>query len=70
MKKTKRKMLCRALETAKKKKGVRNKELHFILALNDCCKRINTITKISITAYDVDSGKVIWISVFKHGVPP
>lgn len=49
------------------KQGVRNEKVYFILAFNDRSKRIDSITKIGIAAYDIDSGEVIRISIFKHG---
>lgn len=38
-----------------------------MLAFNDCSKGIDSVTKIGIAAYDIESKDVIWVSIFKHG---
>ena len=56
--------------SAEQKQGIGNKKGHVILLLDDGGKGIDAIAKICVAADDVDAGKVVRVSIFKHGAPP
>ena len=60
----------RSRSAAEEKEGIGNKERFVIALFNDCSKRINTISEIGESAYDVDITKVTGLGIFKYIAPP
>ena len=56
--------------TTEKEQGVWDEEIHLVFLFNDGGERIYTVSHVGVTADDVDTGKGVWISIFKHGAPP
>ena len=58
------------LEHAEEKKSVWAEQVHVIFMFQDGGERIDTITKICIAAYYIDSSERSRVSIFKHDAPP
>ena len=60
----------RSRYTAEKEERIGNKKADVVSVLDDGGQRINTESEVGASAYEINAGKGIWVSISKHSVPP
>ena len=56
--------------TAEKEECIRDEKTEIVSVLDDGGQRINTESEVGASAYEINAGKGIRVSISKHSAPP